>query len=610
MARARPPIILVVGILFAFALALYWSALGNPPVFDDRLLREDVLRFYGTSWFKLDLRWLSYATFGWTYDLLGKDWFWYRLGNVLLHATTAFVLYLFLARLFEVTVATPATSAPQRVLHWQWIAFSGALIFLLHPVAVYGVAYLVQRSIIMATLFSLLCLRLVLEGLVRQSQWQYLAAAAAYFLAVFSKEHSIMVPAVIVALAVLVRGPSFRLMRQLGIPLTLCAAIAVLVILRAKGYLGAQYEPFVQEVLPRLRGSEAQLDKGDAYFLSLMNQAFLFFRYLLVWAVPYPGWMSIDLRPPFPALVTSMPHILGFAAFLAYAMVAAALLFKRGLRGLAGFGLLFPWLLALTEMATVRVQEPFVLYRSYLWMSGLAAILPALVQRLRARWSAALLSLACVALILPQQNRLDTFSSPLKLWDDVVRKNTDARAPFVERGYHNRGFAYLELKQYPEALRDFNRAIELNARDASAYVGRGVLRSRTGSQNQALADLDRAVAIDPRYAEAYAKRCFVKMMLDQPADALPDCKQAVALEPRHRDALTNLGVVYAALNRVADAEASYRRALNIDAANADANYNYGVLLMVLGRRDEARHRLVIGCNARSADACRLLRRLR
>ena len=50
--------------------------------------------------------------------------------------------------------------------------------------------------------------------------------------------------------------------------------------------------------------------------------------------------------------------------------------------GLAGFALLSPWLLALTEFATVRAQEPLVLYRSYLWMSVLPAALPAVTARL------------------------------------------------------------------------------------------------------------------------------------------------------------------------------------------------------------------------------------
>lgn len=601
---------LVIGLLFAFGLALYWDSLRHPLVFDDRLLREDVLQFYGTSWFNFGLRWLSYATFGWTYDLVGKDWLWFRLGNVLLHAATAVALFLFLARLFELTLGTLQASTPQGTLHARWIAFFGALLFLLHPVAVYGVAYLAQRSIIMATLFSLLSLRFFLEGLSGKSLSWYLASAVTYFLAVFAKEHSVMLPAVAAALAVLIRGLSVRLLRELLAPYALFAAIASLVVLKAKGYLGTPYEPLVQDLVAQLRGSRPGLDTHEAFALSVINQGALFFRYLMLWLVPYPGWMSVDLRPAFPTRIWGWPHMPGFVLYLAYAVAAAALIRKGGVRGMLGFGLLFPWLLGLTELATVRIQEPFVLYRSYLWMSGLPAALPAILWRAPAKWAMTAVVVACVALIPAARDRLESFSSGLKLWEDVVNKNADTRAPFVERGYHNRGFAYLQSRRYVEALRDFNQAIAINARDADAYMGRGALLSRTGKNDEALIDFDRAIEIDPRYAEAYAKRCFAKMLLDRPREALPDCEKAVALDPRHQDAFTNLGVVYAALNRTQDAATSYRRALALDPGNGDANYNYGVLLAVTGRREEARYHLTLGCGARVAASCDLLARMR
>lgn len=601
-----PPGLLVVCLFVALAFALYWGALRNPLVFDDRLLRPDVLRHFAAEGFRFDFRWVAYATFGWTYDVVGMQWPWHRAVNVLLHATTAALLYSFLARLFGLVLAGPSGANVHDSRRAAWIACFAALIFLLHPAAVYGVAYLVQRTIIFATLFSVLCLRLFLEGLARNSLPFYLAAAVAYVLALFSKEHSVMVPAVAGALAILVRGGSVRLLRDLAIPAGVFAIIGLLVVLKAKGFIGAPYEMFAPQLLSRLSDTVSEAGAGSVYALSVMNQGLLFFRYLLIWSVPYTGWMSIDVRPSFPEQLLGWPHAAGFAAYLAYPLLAAILLHQGGRRGLLGFGLLFPWLLALTEVATVRIQEPFVLYRSYLWMSGFTAVLPALLWRLGERRAYVVLGAVCVALILPLQDRLGSFSSALKLWDDAVRKNTDASAPFVERGYHNRGLAYLQAKRYPEALRDFNRALEIEPRDADALLGRGTLFARTGSFDRALADLGRAIEIDPGYAEAYAKRCFAKMLLDQPRDALPDCEKAVALDPRHRDAHTNLGVVYAALRRAADAEASYRRALAIDALDGEANYNYGVLLAMRDRRDEARRHLATACDARVPDACEML----
>ena len=608
-ARLGRSSVLAIFVLFALALALYWGALRNPPVFDDRVLREDFLKHYASSWFALDLRWFSYASFGRVYQIFGKDWFWQRLANVCLHGAVATVLWVFLARLFELVLPRDEATSRIKPLGYRWLALFGAALFLLHPVGVYAVAYLVQRSTVLAALFSLIALTCFLEGLHRTSPRWLLAAVAAYFVAVYSKEHAIMLPAVALALVVLLRGYGLRPLRPLWLPFALFAGIAALIALKAKGVLGTPYEPFVQELLPQLYDSRNEPYAAQPYLLSVLNQALLFFRYLLVWLLPYPGWLSIDVRTPFPTRLAEWSQAAGFIAYLAYAVVALVFLRRGGRPGLIGFAALCPWLLALTEMATVRVQEPFVLYRSYLWMALPIGILPALLPRVPRIWAVAVLAAGCAALVPLLVDRLDTFSSSINLWSDAIRKQPVAGAMYVERAHHNRGFAYLQAKRYEEALRDFDRALELNASDANAYLGRGTLLTRTGRHAAAFKELTRAIEIDPRYAEAYAKRCFVSMMLDQPPQAVIDCERAVALDPRHRDAHTNLGVVYAALARYHDAETSYQRALAIEPGNGDANYNYGVLMAVTGRGDAARQPLEIACATRIAAACELLPRI-
>jgi len=601
-------------VLTTAVLLLYWTTLRHPLAFDDLHLSEYALKTHyaqAVSWF--GRRWFSDASFGWIYALFGKDMFFQRLTNVLLHAATGVVLFGFLSRLFGAVLEDPRS---------RWLAFFGAALFILHPVAVYGVAYLMQRSIILATLFSLLFLWSVLEWLLGGSPGWCVAAAAAYYLAVFSKEHAVMVPAVAVALAVLVRGASLELARRAAWPLALFAATGVIVVLSSKGVLGSAYEPFAPDVVAYLGDAGGEFDAGPAeihskfdaalfYPLSVLNQATLFFRYLFTWLLPWPGWMSIDVRTPFPQTLFEWPYMVGFAAWLAYPVAAVWLLFKRGRRGLLGFGLLYLWLLALTEVATVRAQEPFVLYRSYLWMSGLAAIAPVLAGNLAPRWRTGVLAVACVLLVVPARNRVDSFSSRLKLWDDAIGKNTDMSAPYVERSYVGRGIVHLQAGRLEAARADFERAVELNPRSPDAHLARGTLRLRSGVLNEALEDFDMAIALDPRYATAYNKRCVVTTGLGSPAKAIADCEKAVALDPRNHEAWINTGAVYRALGRPADAAASYERALKLRPADSSAHYNYGVLLFESGRRDEAvRGHFVIGCEGGIASACEMLKGIR
>jgi tetratricopeptide (TPR) repeat protein len=404
------------------------------------------------------------------------------------------------------------------------------------------------------------------------------------------------------------------------LPLAAFAAVGLTVILSSRGLLGAAYEPFASDTVAHLgepggpSGAGAVRDGFDAslaYPLSVLNQATLYFRYLLTWLFPWPGWMSIDVRTPFPGSLLEWPYLVGFVAWLAYPVAAGWLLMKRGVVGLFGFILLYPWLLALTEFAAVRVQEPFVLYRSYLWMSGLAAIAPMLARPLAPRWRLGACAVALALLVVPTRDRLDSFSSGLKLWDDAVRKNTDLSAPYVERAIVNRGIVHLQSRRLEAASADFERALALNPRSPDAHLARSTLRLRSGALDGALQDIDRAIALDPRYAAAYNKRCVVIAGRGDPAKALADCEKAVALDPRNHEAWINGGAIYRELGRTADAAASYERALKLRPADPSAHYNYGVLLLDAGLRGEAvQEHFVTGCKGGIASACEILRRIR
>src|SRR4029079_14057514 len=91
--------------------------------------------------------------------------------------------------------------------------------------------------------------------------------------------------------------------------------------------------------------------------------------------------MSISLRPPFPVHWLTFPQVLGIPLYLATIAGGSALVLRaRDWRALAGLSLLLPALLFATEFATVWVQDPFVLYRSYLWAIGIPGLVFCLVH--------------------------------------------------------------------------------------------------------------------------------------------------------------------------------------------------------------------------------------
>ena len=551
------------GLLLLSVLTLYAGSLHAPLDFDDLDFFEnpEALLEFGHTYFSFDTRWLSYATFGWTLNWFGLDIFWLRLGNVLMHAANSIALFFLLRRLFQATLNHDDENAPalsalplsgrigtglpvdgqSTPLPLAWLAFFGALIFALHPVASYGVAYLVERSILMATLFTLLMLFAYLEGILRGGRLWLLLAVVCYFAAVHSKEHSIAAPSMALALTFLIRKPSMALFRQIAPYFILTALIAATVLLNVKGVLGHAYEPNAKGMLG-LAAKNQELMLPNVYLLSIITQSFLFFKYLWLWLLPNPAWMSVDMREPFAMSFLSWPHTLGLIAFLIYPCIAVWLLFKRGSAGLLGFALLFPWILFLTELSTVRIQEPFVLYRSYLWMPGLFAALPVTVGYRRkggsvitAEWFASkrtliFLGVACLSLIPLTLNRLNTFSTPLLLWDDAEKLVRNKQGVLgAERIYYNRGTLLGQLNRYEEAIADFDKVIAIFPRHELAYGNRATANYFLGKYEAALYDYNNAIALNANNANSYYGRALTYRALGNFAAAQNDFRESCKL---------------------------------------------------------------------------------
>ena len=338
----RSKILLPAALLLAVAL-LYGPFLRSPLVFDDVYsFLDDTLIRYGNGDFPFTPRWLAYFTLGLSHRLFGLDMPGYRLPSLVLHAGVAIALYAFLHRLWRMVL--PAQEAGR--LPYAAMAFFAALIFALHPVAVYGAAYLIERTIVMATLFALLMWWAFLRGLDSGRMPWFWASAVFYALALSCKEHVIMAPAVSAALLLLwwrthgmQRGDPLRAwLLRLAPVFVAYAVMAVFVVLQVKGVLGSIYEPQGADTAGQVSGLG---ENGALIFpLSVFNQGALFFKYLGLWLVPGPLWMSVDMREPFATSFWVWPQTLGFAAFVAYPLVSVALLWRGGRLGLLGFALL------------------------------------------------------------------------------------------------------------------------------------------------------------------------------------------------------------------------------------------------------------------------------
>ena len=414
----------------------------------------------------------------------------HRIIGLALHVLCAWTLYRLLVRL---------VGAQSR------LALAGAVLFAAHPAAVYGAGYLAQRPAVLATLFGLASIILFIRGLDRRSHADAISAALMYTLAVLCKEHALPLPAIaLLALGFAGHDRRFAL-RHAALYVAACAPAALLVVALVKSVIGTPYEQAFEAVTSQMEATARQEVAEAPWLASALVQMGLLFKYLQLWVLPSSGSMSIDLRIDFAATASAGWSLLKVSAFLGYAAAAALLLRRGGRAAVVGFGLAYVWILFLVELTAVRFQEPFALYRSYLWAPGIVIALCGLLAYLPRRLALVAALAATPVLLVQAHERLQTFASPLALWEDAAAK----LQPGVPGGYRTLfqlGREYLYSGQPDKAIAVAERCIAEYPSTTQCHLARGTIALQLERYSEALPYLTRAIELDPRSGIAHHHR--------------------------------------------------------------------------------------------------------
>ena len=97
--------------------------------------------------------------------------------------------------------------------------------------------------------------------------------------------------------------------------------------------------------------------------------------------------------------------------------------------------------------------------------------------------------------------------------------------------YARRGAAFASRRDYPSALLDLSKAIELEPANAQYFYERANIHRRMQHESTALEDLNRAIALDPGYVDAYIARARIYAGEKKSPEALADLDAAEKLMP-------------------------------------------------------------------------------
>lgn len=545
----RPWQILVALCAIVFiALELYDPASTGPFTFDDEILPFSLSRFDTASlksWISGNRPMLMFS-YWLNAAISGRSVAGFHHLNVIIHATNALLVFLIIRRLLSKGLQSASVITAVS-------AFCG-MVFLVHPLQTESVAYIAGRSECLSALFFLSAYFCFLKKTEGGISYRSAAAIALFYgLAVLTKEHTAVLPAVLLLTDYFWTTPfTFEGIRRnwrLYAPLAILAAAGVAMVARV--LFTSQSAGFGMQKLTWQQYAMTQ------------PRAILGYLRLIFW----PAGQSADHDMPLSTTLVDPVTALSIAGLAG--MIAAALFFRKRFP-LASLGVLMALVVLAPTSSFVPIADPFVERRAYLPMVGfviaVAALIISITRYRKFGLPAAVAVLVVLSVLTYSRNQL--WANPYLLWRDTVQTSPvkvrpytqlarsavragacDDAAPFIlaardrsPNDYHLQlaSGTILECqKRFDEAMAALTRAAELR-RSSEVYELIGLLHGSMGNSSAARQALETAIEIDPRsFSAHYSMALWYEAAGDEPG-AIRCYRRVLELEPNHHLARTNL----------------------------------------------------------------------
>jgi len=485
-----------------------------------------------------------------------------RLVNALLHAGAAAVLAGLVRRTLVRLHWAPAAAGRTAAL--------AALIWLVHPLALSAVVYVVQRAEVLAGLGMLAALAAFARGMEssRPGPW-LVASAAAGWAALLAKESAAGLPLLVALYDRCFVVDSWRAVwrARRGYYLALAAGWLPLAALVAAG---------------AGRGGTAGWDSPIGVGAYLLTQGEAVAGYL--WHVLWPHPLVFDHGP----VVASLPGAL-VPGGLVLALLAASVwgVWRGHPLGFAG-GAFFLSLAPSSSLVPVASQT-IADHRMYLALAAPVAVLVAWACRRAPLGGGLAAGAAALVLTGVSAARHGSYRDEVTLWAE-----TAARRPDNPRAHHNLGQAIFARGDPAAAEPHFRAAERLRPGDPDTRHNLALCALRLGRTEEARALLEANLARAPDHAPTPLALGEVRGELGRQAlaagrrmEAREHFAAAAALRPRDPRPRHNLGNLLLEQDAVEAALAAWREALVADPGFGESRRALALVLLRTGRAAEA-----------------------
>lgn len=442
----------------------------------------------------------------------------HHLTNVLLHAANAILLFLVL----------------RQMTGSLWRSAFVAALFAIHPLRVESVAWVSERKDLLSGLFFLLSIWAYVRYIRNRSRARYGALLLFFALGLLCKPMLVTLPAVLLLLdywplhrmpsATDSRDQKFQTLRTLvleklplvGLALASCAATIV-----------AQ-----QVAMQPLTSISLPLRAGNA----------------LIACAAYIGnmWWPADLAVFYPLAfrdITASRVILSLGVLIGISAVVFILRRRRYLvTGWLWYLIMLGPVIGIVQVGSQARADRY----TYLPQIGLALLVTWAVADLCARWRYHRLFLASCSLIIIGAL---TFAAHLQAsaWKDSETLWTQALSRTIDNlmAELNLGESAYQQGRTADAIKRFERALQIDPDRASVHSSLGVALLEKGRAEESRAHLQAAIALDPHDADAHYNLGNTFLAMGRAREAVAQYQQALEINPDDTETMNNMAWILA-----------------------------------------------------------------
>ncbi len=178
-------------------------------------------------------------------------------------------------------------------------------------------------------------------------------------------------------------------------------------------------------------------------------------------------------------------------------------------------------------------------------------------------------------------SRLGRHSEALALAAKDISLDPTSATPYSERAK-----IYDRMKNYDDAITDYNKAISIKP-TAALYAKRGLCWDNKEDYTKAAADYSKAIELDDSVGVYFRDRAYCHYQLKDYNSAVADLNKAIELDPKDSPAYLYRGYVYLAYDNHSSAIEWFTRAIELNPQSKNAYKNRAASYRALGQIDKA-----------------------